>query len=61
VAAHVGFVNESSDILILEGPVLIGESTWWRIRYTNLQDETLEGWLQGDFLATATPGPSPTP
>jgi uncharacterized membrane protein len=60
-AAHVGFVNEGSDMLILAGPVLIEEAVWWQVRYTTPLGETREGWLQGDYLATVTPGPSPTP
>ena len=60
-AAHVGFVNEGTNMLILGGPVLIEDSVWWQVRYTTQLGETREGWLQGDYLATATPGPSPTP
>ena len=60
-AAHVGFVNEGTDMLILDGPVSVEDSVWWFVRYTTQLDETREGWLQGDYLATATPGPSPTP
>lgn len=60
-AAHVGFVNEGSDMLILSGPVVIEDSTWWQVRYITPLGETREGWLQGDYLATVTPGPSPTP
>jgi uncharacterized membrane protein len=60
-AAHVGFVNEGTDMLILGGPVLIEDSVWWQVRYTTPLGETREGWLQGDYIATATPGPSPTP
>lgn len=60
-AAHVGFVNEGTDMLILDGPVMLEDSVWWFVRYTTQLGETREGWLQGDYLATATPGPSPTP
>jgi uncharacterized membrane protein len=60
-AAHVGFVSEGTDMLALDGPVPIGEDLWWFVRYITPLGETREGWLQGDYLATATPGPSPTP
>ena len=60
-AAHVGFVNEGTDMLILDGPVMLEDSVWWFVRYTTQLGETREGWLQGDYLATTTPGPSPTP
>jgi hypothetical protein len=60
-AAHVGFVNEGTAMLILGGPVLIEDSVWWQVRYITPLGETREGWLQGDYIATATPGPSPTP
>ena len=60
-AAHVGFVNEGTDMLILDGPEMLEDSVWWFVRYTNQLGETREGWLQGDYLATATPGPSPSP
>lgn len=60
-AAHIGFVNEGLDMLVLAGPVLIEDSVWWQVRYTTQLGETREGWLQGDYLATVTPGPSSTP
>jgi uncharacterized membrane protein len=60
-AAHVGFVNEGTVMLILDGPVAIEDSVWWFVRYSTPLGETREGWLQGDYLATTTPGPSPTP
>ena len=60
-AAHVGFVGEGSDLFILQGPVLIEDSVWWFVRYITPLGEPQEGWLQGDFIATVTPGPSPTP
>jgi hypothetical protein len=57
LAAHVGFVADGAEMLVLEGPLQIGDSQWWHVRYTTLLGETLEGWLQGDYLATATPAP----
>jgi len=56
-APHVGFVADGAEMLVLEGPLTIGDSTWWHVRYTTVLGETLEGWLQGDYLATATPAP----
>lgn len=61
LGSHVGFVEEGTEILLLEGPEQVDEAIWWFIRFTNKQDETLEGWLLGEYLATVTPGPSPTP
>ncbi len=60
-AAHVGFVNEGSPMVILAGPVQIEDAVWWQVRYTTPLGETREGWLQGDFIATATPGSPPAP
>ncbi|TFH36984.1 MAG: DUF389 domain-containing protein [Anaerolineales bacterium] len=60
-AAHVGFVGEGTEMLVLDGPVLLDDSTWWLVRYFTQLGEIREGWLQGDYLVTATPGPSPTP
>ncbi len=60
-AAHIGFVNEGTDMLVLSGPVQVEDSVWWQVRYTTPLGDTREGWLQGDYLATVTPGPSPTP
>ncbi|MEJ2011708.1 MAG: DUF389 domain-containing protein [Anaerolineales bacterium] len=57
LAPHVGFVADGAEMLVLEGPLQIAESRWWHVRYTTLLGETLEGWLQGDYLATATPAP----
>jgi hypothetical protein len=54
-------VEEGTDVLVLEGPEQIDEAIWWFIRFTNKQDETLEGWLLGEYMTTVTPGPSPTP
>jgi hypothetical protein len=58
--SHVGFVEEGTDVLVLQGPEPVGEAIWWLIRFTNKQGETLEGWLLGEYMATVTPGPSPT-
>jgi hypothetical protein len=57
---HVGFVEEGAGVLVLEGPEFVDEATWWFIRFTNQQGQTLEGWLQGEYMATVTPDPSPT-
>jgi uncharacterized membrane protein len=56
-APHVGFVADGAEMLVLEGPLQIGDAVWWHVRYTTILGETLEGWLQGDYLATATPAP----
>lgn len=61
LGAHVGFVEEGTEVLVLEGPEQIDEAVWWFIRFTNKAGETLEGWLLGEYMATVTPGPSPTP
>lgn len=60
LAQHVGFVEEGTQVLMLEGPEEAGEFVWWLIRFTNKQGETLEGWLINEYMATVTPGPSPT-
>ncbi len=60
LGSHVGFVEEGTQILLLEGPQEVDESIWWFIRFTTKQGETLEGWLLGEYLTTAAPGPSPT-
>jgi hypothetical protein len=51
-AAHVGFVNEGTAMLILGGPVLIEDSVWWQVRYITPLGETREGWLQGDSTSS---------
>jgi hypothetical protein len=58
---HVGFVEEGTEVLLLQGPEQVNEAVWWFIRFTNKQGETLEGWLLGEYLATATPSFTPTP
>jgi hypothetical protein len=59
--AHVGFVEEDSFILLLTGPESVDESIWWYIRFTTKLDETLEGWLLGEYISTVAPELSPTP
>lgn len=60
LGVHVGFVEEGTDVLVLEGPEEVDDAVWWFIRFTSKQGETLEGWLLGEYMATVTPGPSPT-
>ena len=43
--------------MVLEGPTKIDGSVWWYVRFINGFGEVLEGWLQGDYLATVTPVP----
>ncbi len=57
LAAHVGFVADGAEMLVLEGPIEINGALWWHVRYTTVFEETLEGWLQGNYLETATPAP----
>jgi hypothetical protein len=61
LGVHVGFVEEGSDVFIIAGPQQVDDAVWWFIRFTNKQGDTLEGWLLGEYMATVTPGPSPTP
>lgn len=58
---HVGFVEEGTQVFLLAGPEQVEDAIWWLIRFTNKEGETLEGWLLGEYMSTATPGPSPTP
>jgi hypothetical protein len=57
LAAHVGFVADGAQMLVLEGPLELNGALWWHVRYTTVFEETLEGWLQGNYLETATPAP----
>ncbi|MES0340314.1 MAG: DUF389 domain-containing protein [Anaerolineales bacterium] len=61
LGAHIGFVEEGSSILLLAGPKQVGDFSWWYIRFTTKFSETIEGWLLGDYISTATLTPSPTP
>ena len=57
LGAHVGFLEEGDRVVVLEGPTEIDGSVWWYVRFINDFGEVLEGWLQGDYLATVTPVP----
>ena len=61
LGAHVGFVEEGTFILLLSGPETVQDAAWWYIRFTTKLDETLEGWLLGEYISTTLPEPSPTP
>ena len=52
-----GFLAEGESILIIGGPQELGGRTWWQVRKSDGE----EGWLVGEFVATLTPIPSPTP
>jgi uncharacterized membrane protein len=53
----VGFLAEGDLLLVLDGPVLEGRSSWWLVRTV----DGLEGWMVGNLMATFTPIPSITP
>jgi hypothetical protein len=57
VGLHVGFVEEGLEMLVLEGPREVEGTFWWRVRYSTRFGETLEGWIQGTYMATVTPIP----
>jgi uncharacterized membrane protein len=54
---HVGYLIEGDQILVIGGPVDVGEEVWWLVRFTSGEGELLQGWLLGELLATVTPTP----
>jgi uncharacterized membrane protein len=47
----LGGLFDNTRVEVLGGPLLIGDAVWWHVR-TQAGEE---GWILGEFLATATP------
>lgn len=56
-APAIAFLQDGEVLEVLEGPRLVDAGQWWQVRTAAGR----VGWVLGDYLATATPGPSPTP
>jgi uncharacterized membrane protein len=56
-APALAFIQDGEVVEVLDGPETVEGGLWWQIRTSAGK----EGWILGDYLATATPGPPPTP
>lgn len=53
----LGGLFDNTIVEVIGGPVQVEEDYWWKVRTSRGE----EGWVLGNFLATATPETSPTP
>jgi hypothetical protein len=49
-------LNNSAPVQVLEGPIALDGSNWYRVSAATLPRS---GWVTGDYLAAAPPGPPP--
>ena len=48
----MGRIDEGTAVVVEEGPLIVGETTWYRI--VSMADR-LEGWVSGEYLAPTVP------
>jgi hypothetical protein len=48
----MGRIDEGTAVVVEEGPLIVGETTWYRI--VSMADR-LEGWVSGEYLAPTAP------
>jgi uncharacterized membrane protein len=55
-APALAFLQDGEVLQVLDGPEAVVGAFWWQVRTAAGR----VGWVLGDYLATATPGPRPT-
>jgi len=48
----MGRIAEGVAVIVMDGPVVVGETTWYRVISSF---DRLEGWVAADYLAPTAP------
>ena len=48
----MGRIAEGTAVFVVDGPVVVGETTWYRVISTV---DRLEGWVAAEYLAPTEP------
>ncbi len=48
----MGRIAEGTAVIVVDGPVVVGETTWYRVISTA---DWLEGWVVSTYLAPSAP------